>query len=72
MGADRIVIAEASEERPQPAVNLREVLNAIRYMARSGGGWRMRPRDFPPWQASIGGSAGLCAFFCSALSMTWR
>src|SRR3954453_20450235 len=31
-------------------VDLREVLNAIHYMARSGGGWRMLPRDFPPWQ----------------------
>lgn len=30
--------------------DLREVLNAIRYMARSGGGWRMLPKDFPPWQ----------------------
>jgi putative transposase len=28
--------------------DLREVLNAIRYMARSGGGWRMLPKDFPP------------------------
>ena len=26
------------------------MLNAIRYMARSGGGWRMLPNDFPPWQ----------------------
>ncbi|MGH7878846.1 MAG: transposase, partial [Candidatus Binataceae bacterium] len=34
----------------KPEVGLREVLNAIRYMARSGGGWRMLPRDFPPWQ----------------------
>jgi transposase len=41
---------------PKPAgtgrkreVDLREVLNAIRYMARSGGGWRMLPKDFPPW-----------------------
>ena len=34
----------------KPTVDLREVLNAIRYMARSGGGWRMLPRDFPPWQ----------------------
>src|SRR5665213_1343138 len=32
------------------ATNLREVLNAIRYLARSGGGWRMLPKDFPPWQ----------------------
>ena len=28
--------------------DLREVLNAIRYLARSGGGWRMWPKDFPP------------------------
>ena len=34
----------------KPEVGLREVLNAIRYMTRSGGGWRMLPRDFPPWQ----------------------
>ena len=32
------------------SVDLREILNAIRYMARSGGGWRMLPKDFPPWQ----------------------
>ena len=31
-------------------VDLREVLNAIRYLTRSGGGWRMLPKDFPPWQ----------------------
>ena len=34
----------------KPRVDLREVLNAIRYMTRSGGGWRMLPKDFPPWQ----------------------
>jgi putative transposase len=34
----------------KPGVDLREVVNAIRYMARSGGGWRMLPKDFPPWQ----------------------
>ena len=33
-----------------PRVDLREVLNAIRYMARSGGGWRMLPIHFGPWQ----------------------
>ena len=32
------------------SVDLREMLNAIRYMARSGGGWRMLPKDFGPWQ----------------------
>ena len=31
-------------------VDLREVLNAIRYLARTGCGWRMLPQDFPPWQ----------------------
>src|SRR5208283_3336563 len=31
-------------------VDLREVLNAIRYIARAGCGWRMLPKDFPPWQ----------------------
>ena len=42
---------------PKPArtgrrreVDLREVLNAIRYLARAGCGWRMLPKDFPPWQ----------------------
>ena len=34
----------------KPGVEMREILNAIRYMARSGGGWRMLPKDFPPWQ----------------------
>jgi putative transposase len=33
----------------KPKTDLREVLNAIRCMARSGGGWRMLPKDFPPW-----------------------
>jgi putative transposase len=34
----------------KPTVDLREILNAIRYMARSGGGWRMLPTNFDPWQ----------------------
>ncbi len=34
----------------RPGVDMREVLNAIRYMARSGGGWRMLPIHFGPWQ----------------------
>jgi putative transposase len=34
----------------KPKVDLREVVNAIRYMARAGVGWRMLPRDLPPWQ----------------------
>jgi transposase len=31
-------------------IDLREVLNAIRYLARTGCGWRMLPINFPPWQ----------------------
>jgi transposase len=34
----------------KPSVDMREIVNAIRYMARSGGGWRMLPNNFPPWQ----------------------
>ena len=29
---------------------MREVLNAIFYVLRSGCAWRMLPHDFPPWQ----------------------
>jgi putative transposase len=35
--------------RPRSA-DLREVLNALLYQARSGGAWRLLPREFPPWQ----------------------
>ena len=31
-------------------VDLREILDAIRYMVRSGIEWRMMPVHFPPWQ----------------------
>lgn len=33
-----------------PTTDLREVLNAIRYLARTGCGWRMLPVHFGPWQ----------------------
>jgi putative transposase len=29
---------------------MRKIVNAIRYMARSGGGWRMLPNNFSLWQ----------------------
>jgi transposase len=44
------LLPKPAKKGRKPEVDLREVLNAIRYMARSGGGWRMLPRDFPPWQ----------------------
>lgn len=30
-------------------VNLREVVNAIFYLSRTGCSWRLIPHDFPPW-----------------------
>ncbi len=30
-------------------IDLREVINAILYVLRSGCSWRMLPHDFPPW-----------------------
>ena len=35
--------------RPRVA-DLREVLNAILYIAATGCQWKMLPKDFPPWQ----------------------
>jgi len=31
------------------SVNMREVVNAILYLNRSGCSWRMLPHEFPPW-----------------------
>ena len=33
----------------KPKVDLREILNAIRYLARAGCSWRMLPIHFGPW-----------------------
>src|SRR5271170_174390 len=35
-------------------VDFREVVNAVRYLVRSGGGWRMLPIHFGPWQTVYG------------------
>lgn len=32
----------------------REIVNAIRYLVRSGCAWRQLPADFPPWQTVYG------------------
>jgi putative transposase len=32
----------------------REIINAILYILRTGGGWRMLPHDFPPWESVYG------------------
>jgi transposase len=38
-----------SERAPQRAYPLREIFNALRYMVKMGGVWRMMPHDLPPW-----------------------
>ena len=35
--------------RPR-STDIREVLNAIFYVVRTGCAWRLLPHDFPPWQ----------------------
>ena len=31
-------------------MDFREILNALLYLARTGYGWRLLPKDFPPWK----------------------
>jgi transposase len=37
------------EGSPQRVYPLREIFNALRYLVRMGGVWRMMPHDLPPW-----------------------
>ena len=37
--------------RPR-SVELREVVNAIRYVLRAGCAWRLMPHDLPPWETA--------------------
>jgi len=43
-GLSRFLPGAAKSGRPA-RTDLREVLNVIRYLARSGSGWRMLPKD---------------------------
>ncbi|ESY64931.1 hypothetical protein X743_30190 [Mesorhizobium sp. LNHC252B00] len=45
------LLPKPAERGRRQSVDLREVLKAIRYVTRAGGGWRLLPRDFPPWPA---------------------
>src|ERR1700712_2837251 len=49
-GRVKPLLPKAPKRGRKISVDLREMLNAIRYMARSGGGWRMLPTNFGPWQ----------------------
>lgn len=39
------------ENAPQREHSLRELFNALRWLARAGASWRLLPHDFPPWHA---------------------
>jgi len=39
----------AQPDARRRTVNLREVVNAIFYLSRTGCAWRLIPHDFPPW-----------------------
>ena len=38
------------QDAAQRVYNLRDVLDALRWLARAGAPWRYLPKDFPPWQ----------------------
>ena len=37
-----------TETAPQRTYPLREIFNALRYLVKMGGVWRMMPHDLPP------------------------
>jgi putative transposase len=50
---EQFSLVEPFLPRPQrtgrPLADLRQVLNGILYLARTGCQWRLLPKDFPPW-----------------------
>ena len=42
-------LALIDEQAPQRRYSLREVFNALRWLARAGAAWRMLPNDLPHW-----------------------
>ena len=44
-------LALIREDAAQREHQLREVFNAVRWVAKSGAPWRYLPNDFPPWAA---------------------
>jgi putative transposase len=62
---ERLIPPAKPGGRPRE-VDLREVVNGILYLVRSGCSWRQLPHDFPPW--------GTVHFYyrCFRLDGTWR
>jgi transposase len=44
-------LALVRADAPQREHDLREVLNALRWLVKAGCSWRLLPHDFPPWAA---------------------
>lgn len=44
-------LALVREDAPQRTHDLREVLNGLRWVVRTGSAWRSMPHDLPPWEA---------------------
>jgi transposase len=44
-------LALLREDAPQRQHDLREVLNGLRWIVRTGSAWRYMPHDLPPWEA---------------------
>lgn len=44
-------LALVREDAPQRNHELREVLNGLRWVVRTGSPWRYMPHDLPPWEA---------------------
>ena len=43
------LVPHSKEGKPR-TVDIREILNAITYVLKSGCSWRLLPHDFPKWQ----------------------
>jgi transposase len=46
-----LYLALVREDAPQRYYDLREVLNGLRWIVRTGSAWRYMPHDLPPWEA---------------------
>ena len=49
----RLIAPDMPDRKPlgrRRSTDLREVVNAILYVLRTGCPWRMLPKEFPPWQ----------------------
>ena len=51
VGVCRPYLALVREDAPQREHDLREVLNGLRWVVRTGSPWRYMPHDLPPWEA---------------------